>query len=149
MARVARTLRALLATCAAGACVPTTAPSSHAGASLLGEWRYTATQTAPADARLDGTFVVREQTGDRMAGTLDAVEDDARGLQRARRGALAGRADASGAVDFDVQLDGAVRRHVGRLAGDSLAGSWVDVPREGGGAVGAGRWAAGRTGVER
>lgn len=139
---------ALLAPVLLLACVAPTGVDGAAGPSLRGRWRYAATQHSPIDATVAGALVVGDQTAGRLAGTLDAVAHDPGGAARRQAGPLAGRLASTVAVDFDVQLDGAIRRHVGRLrttaVGDSLVGSWVDVPREGGAPLAAGEWRAAR-----
>jgi hypothetical protein len=137
---------AALAACigALAGCGGGTTDAGTPGVSVVGSWRYAAQQTAPAPAELQGALAVSEQTGARIAGALDVVETDARGLQRRLAGPLAGRTADSTTLDFDVTLGAATRRHVGRVRGDSLTGSWVEQPAGGGAPSASGSFRAAR-----
>ena len=101
-------------------------------------WRLVGAQTSPVDAELRGRLDLRMQGmqgmqgGTRVDGAYDVVQLDARGTERRVAGALSGRAVDAHTLDLDVQLDGATRRHVGRVRGDSLVGTWVELPLAGG-----------------
>lgn len=93
--------------------------------SVLGSWRYTATQNAPTPADLAGTLVFTTQCGTTLTGNLDVTEIDAQGFRR-RAGTLSGRTVDSLTLDFDVFLTNVGRRHVGALSGDSIQGTWIE-----------------------
>lgn len=93
---------------------------------LRGEWRYAATQGAPAGATLQGTLVVTRQAGTDFDGTLDVRETDARGQVRQLAGVVSGRALDATTLDFDAFLGLAGRRHVGTVASDTVTGSWLE-----------------------
>ncbi|WP_284351504.1 hypothetical protein [Roseisolibacter agri] len=150
MTRSSRAVRlSLLATLAgvpvlATACGRAATDPGRPGVPVVGSWRYVAQQTSPAPADLQGTLAVGEQSGARIAGALDVVETDARGLQRRLGGAMAGRTADSTTLDFDVAIGAGVRRHVGRVRGDSLTGSWIEQPVAGGAPVASGSFRAAR-----
>ncbi len=136
------TRTALLLLCGA-ACAVSTAPGSP-GVPVTGTWRYEARQLTPVDAELTGTLAITGQTGANVSGALDMTEVDARGTVRRLAGALAGRTLDSTTVDFDVTLATATRRHVGRVAGDSLTGSWIEQSAAGGPPTASGTFRAAR-----
>lgn len=90
-------------------------------------WEYTADQSTPDRIRIAGDVAITFQSGLRFDGAVDVVETDASGQGERRTGLLSGRFRDSLHVDFDVRLDVEVRRHVGRIGGDSLAGEWTQV----------------------
>jgi hypothetical protein len=57
---------------------------------------------------------------------LEVQETDAVGVQRSRAGAATGRALATPSVDFDALLSATPRRHVARIVGDAMEGTWVE-----------------------
>jgi len=97
-----------------------------AGVPVVGTWSYVGQQVSPGSANLSGALSFTEQTGARIGGTVDFIESDARGLQRRLAGPFAGRTADSTTVDFEIVLGAASRRHVGRVKGDSLTGTWVE-----------------------
>ena len=101
------------------------------GVPVVGSWRYSGRQTVPADADLTGTLSVTGQTGAQISGALDFIETDTRGLQRRVAGLLLGRTIDSTTLDFDVSLTAVTRRHVGRVVGDSIVGTWIEQPAGG------------------
>jgi len=96
------------------------------GVPVVGTWSYVGSQVSPGSANLAGALSFTEQTGARIGGTIDFVESDSRGLQRRLAGPFAGRTADSTTVDFEIVLGAASRRHVGRVKGDSLTGTWVE-----------------------
>ncbi len=92
---------------------------------LRGSWAYQAAQNAPSLA-LSGTLIVSGQNGGNFNGQLQVVETNQAGVQRQLSGIVTGTVPNAGTVDFDAFLEQSGRRHVGRVAGDSIAGSWLD-----------------------
>ena len=109
-------------------CTSPVAPGQ--GHDMLGTWRYSATQNAPT-ASLTGTLTVTSQTGSAFSGRLEVQETDAAGQLHTRAGATSGHALIAQSIDFDVLLGSAPRRHVARLAGDSIQGNWVEASVDG------------------
>jgi hypothetical protein len=93
---------------------------------LRGTWSYTATQVAPA-IELTGTMTVTHQSGVSFDAQLQVQERDAQGNVRTRSGIVSGRTLGDDGVDFDAFLDFGARRHVGRLHGDSITGTWAEL----------------------
>jgi hypothetical protein len=125
-------LTACLALVAAGACA-SPVDQGVQGADVRGTWSYSATQAAPA-AQLTGTLTVVRQEGSTFDAELEVQERDPQGNVRNWSAVVAGRTVGTDVVDFDVFVDAFARRHVGRVAGDSIIGTWAqldDVPRSG------------------
>lgn len=114
------------------------------GVPVIGTWRYAAQQDAPARADLQGALAIGEQSGARITGALDVVETDVRGQQRRLAGPMVGQSADSTTLDFDVTLGTGTRRHVGRVRGDSLTGSWIEQPVAGGAPTASGSFRAAR-----
>ena len=102
------------------------------GVPVLGTWTYSATQGSPSAAQLSGALAFSGQTGAQISGTLDVVETGVGGLQRRLAGPVSGRTVDSTTVDFDMLLGTISRRHVGQVRGDSITGTWVETPVDGG-----------------
>ena len=102
------------------------------GVPVIGGWNYVATQGSPSAAQLNGALAFSGQTGAEISGTLDVVEIGLGGQQRHLAGPVSGRTVDSTTLDFDMLLGAVARRHVGRVRGDSLTGTWVETPLEGG-----------------
>ena len=115
----------LVASLALAACKSPVDCAPPTSTNVLGAWGYTATQSAPATANLNGTLVFNTQCGNTLTGTLDVTESDAQGSRR-RTGTLSGRSVDSVTLDFDVFFTSTGRRHVGTLSGDSLHGTWIE-----------------------
>ncbi len=124
-------------------CIASTDVGS-AGVSVTGTWRYAGRQTVPADADLAGTLSFTTQVGATVAGALDVTETDFRGTPRRLTGAVAGRTVDSTTVDFDLVLSAVTRRHVGRVVGDSLTGTWIEQAVAGGAPTASGSFRAAR-----
>ncbi|HEX2778169.1 MAG TPA: hypothetical protein VHM30_01645 [Gemmatimonadaceae bacterium] len=116
---------AVLLAASAASCHDTTAPCATPSR-FAGSWRYVARQTSPGSATISGTLVVKTGACRSLQGSLDAVERDAQGVTTRVAGALDGHEVDSSSIAFDVYLPSATREHLGRLAGDSIAGSWID-----------------------
>ena len=121
---------ATLALVGAAACGGTTDPGAS-GTPVVGSWSYAGQQLSPAATTLTGVLTFNSQTGAQIAGSLDVVETDARGLQRRLAGPLAGRTADATTLDFEIVLGAASRRHVGRVSRDSLTGSWIETGTNG------------------
>jgi hypothetical protein len=116
---------------AAVACLGPTDPGKM-GVPVIGGWNYVATQGSPSAAQLNGALAFSGQTGAEISGTLDVVEIGLGGQQRRLAGPVSGRTVDSTTLDFDMLLGAVARRHVGKVRGDSLTGTWVETPLEGG-----------------
>jgi len=102
------------------------------GVPVIGSWSYVATQGSPSAAQLNGSLAFSGQTGAQISGTLDVVEIGVGGQQRRLSGPVSGRTVDSTTLDFDLLLGDVSRRHVGEVRGDSLTGTWVEMPLAGG-----------------
>ncbi len=120
-----------IATGAAVACLGPTDPGKM-GVPVVGTWSYVATQGSPSAAQLNGSLSFSGQTGAEVNGTLDVIEVGAGGASRRLSGPISGRTVDSTTLDFDLLLGDVTRRHVGLVRGDSLSGTWVETPVDGG-----------------
>jgi hypothetical protein len=116
---------------AAAACFRPTDPGKL-GVPVVGSWNYVATQASPSAAQLNGSLAFSGQGGSQISGTLDVIEIGAGGLRRRLAGPVSGRTVDSTTLDFDLLLGDVARRHVGQVRGDSLTGTWVETPLDGG-----------------
>lgn len=96
---------------------------------VVGVWRYTGSQTAPA-LSLDGTMSILQQSGGEISGSLTWTERDALDNLQLRGAQVAGRVIGLEDADFDVIIPDANRRHVARISanGDTIDGVWAAVP---------------------
>ena len=92
---------------------------------LAGQWRYAAEQTAPTRTVLTGTLSIDDQSGQRLDGSLTAIESSASG-SRALSGFVNGRTPDATTIEFQVEFGGGARVHQGRIRGDSIVGTWYD-----------------------
>lgn len=113
-----------LALCAMLAACTVPGEPAGDGAVVRGEWSFTGTQAAPS-ATLTGSLTIQSQQGDLITGTAGWDERDGFGAVRAAGGPVSGRVIGQDDVDFDIQVDGVMRRHVGRLVADTMEGNWV------------------------
>lgn len=120
---VAAIAGAMLATGVAGcrSSTDTGAPPIELG----GQWRYAAEQTAPTRTVLAGTLSVDDQSGQRLDGSLTAIESSATG-SRALSGFVNGRTPNATTIEFQVEFGGGARVHQGQIRGDSIVGTWYD-----------------------
>ena len=88
-----------------------------------GRWTYQAAQITPL-INMSGVLEIDEQAGRSFNGTATFTEVDGQGGQQARAGLVNGRLLGDDVLDFDIYVDGQIRRHVGRLAADSVTGTW-------------------------
>jgi hypothetical protein len=117
-------LACLLVACSAACSSPL--DDGVQGPDVLGTWSYSATQVAPA-AELEGTLTVIRQGGSAFDAILEVQERDALGNVRNRSATISGRTIAGDGIDFDAFMEGSARRHVGRVLGDSISGSWAEL----------------------
>jgi hypothetical protein len=104
--------------------------------SLAGRWQYSAVETGPAASTLDGTLVISHESGAAFQGLLDVTLVSTNGESRTLAGTVTGSAPSASVIDFDVALEAAPRRHVGRLSGDTIAGTWLRLSGDGASASG-------------
>jgi hypothetical protein len=112
------------------ACAGSTDPG-RPGVPVVGGWSYAGQQVAPGSASLTGAISFSTQSGSKISGSVDFVEIDSRGQQRRVAGPFSGRTVDSTTLDFEVVLGALSRRHVGRVKGDSLTGTWVESSGDG------------------
>ena len=106
---------------------------SQGGPDVLGAWSYSASQASPA-AQLNGTLTVVRQEGASFDARLEVQERDAQGNVRNWSAVVSGRTVGADVIDFDVYADALARRHVGKVSGDSITGTWAQLdaaPRSG------------------
>jgi len=92
---------------------------------LRGQWRYAAEQTAPTRSVLDGTLSIKDQSGQRLDGSMTVIESSAIG-SRALSGFVNGRTPDATTIEFQVEFGAGARVHQGRIRGDSIVGTWYD-----------------------
>jgi hypothetical protein len=113
----------LLTLLSTSACIDTATDASTV-ADVRGTWRYVGSQQAPA-VQLNGTLIIEEQEGDLLSGRANWEERTAQGMVQSVAGAVSGRVIELTDVDFDVRIGTDTRRHVARISGDTLRGTWV------------------------
>lgn len=119
---------ALLSACSDGA-------GTDAASPVSGMWHYSGTQVTPASAQLDGSLSWRgvASPAGGFEGTFLIVEVGASGQQQTLSGASAGQIVADTLADFDMDVSGADRHHLGVLRGDSISGMWTEIGGSGAG----------------
>lgn len=122
-----RTLVVALATLLSACMVPSTAPEI-----VEEQWQYAGSHRVPNTMQLDGLLSITRRSGERFEGSLDLRRTDPLGRVERVTGLVSGRSAAT-TLDFEATLDGAVIRHIGRVRGDSITGTWLD--DDGAGAV--------------
>lgn len=115
----------LLLAIAAAACATAT-DLGRPGIPVLGVWTYAGTRVSPNAATLSGSIAFNAQSGASISGAVDFVETDAVGQQRRVSGPFAGITVDSTTLDFEVVIGTLHRRHIGRVNGDSVTGTWVE-----------------------
>ena len=113
----------LLLALACGACASPT-DDSAATRDMRGVWAYNGGQASPV-LTVRGTLRIDQQSGSDFSGTAEFSETDVQGTQTNRAGVLSGRVVGNSAVDFDIYIENAPRRHVAALLTDSIAGTWA------------------------
>jgi len=94
--------------------------------SLVGRWQYSAVQTGASGGTMSGTLVIGQQSGASFQGSLDVSSTSSEsGEINSVAGTVSGSAPTAGTIDFDAFLEIAPRRHVAKLAGNILTGTWV------------------------
>jgi hypothetical protein len=89
-------------------------------------------QTGASGGTLNGTLVIGQQSGASFQGSLEVTSTSAEtGEVQSFAGTVSGSAPTVGAIDFDVFLEPLPRRHVARLVGDTLSGTWVRLSGQG------------------
>ena len=124
MRRVSRRLALAAALCIGAGCSSAT-DTGTPPVNIQGQWRYAAEQTAPQRTVIDGTLTIEWQGGHQLDGSLAAHETSLAGT-RAISGFVNGRVPDATTVEFQVELGGGTRLHQGRIAGDSIVGTWFD-----------------------
>jgi hypothetical protein len=89
------------------------------------QWRYEGEQRLPAALRLEGGLQLTRVGSDRFEGMLDVRRTDPVGQVQRVAGLVIGRRSVD-AMEFEATLDGSVVRHIGRVSGDSIVGTWFD-----------------------
>lgn len=117
-------LAGALALVGVGCQVPLASCPPHV--SVLGTWRYSAVQDAPAAARLSGTLEVTAESCEGFEGRIDVLEDDLLGGIRRVAGPVTGRV-VSTTLRFDAFLAAVPRQHIAALGADTIDGNWVAV----------------------
>jgi hypothetical protein len=92
---------------------------------VRGTWSYIANQSTPP-LDFQGSLSITEQDGASFSGRVELQEKDAQGTIRNRVGVVSGRVIARDAIDFDAFIGLEPRRHVARVAADSMFGSWAE-----------------------
>jgi hypothetical protein len=110
----------------AGGCEFTTGPNGPF-ADLVGEWELTGSQASPAFAYV-GTLEITGQDGETIVGQASWTEPDGMGGSLASGGPLNGLVIGTTDVDFDLEVEGGDRRHVGRIHSDTISGVWLQSP---------------------
>lgn len=107
-----------------GGCGLLTEPVSGDVADIRGTWALTGTQASPS-TQLVGTLAISTQQGADVAGTALWEETDGGGFSRLDGGAVSGRVLGQEDVDLDISSVDGERRFIGRIASDTISGSWV------------------------
>ncbi|MFL5528630.1 MAG: hypothetical protein ACJ791_04630 [Gemmatimonadaceae bacterium] len=109
----------------ASACLKSTEPQPSV-LDLNGSWSYTGVQTSPVRETLSGTLTISRESGTSFQGQVDLVGLNSQtGESRLLSGLVSGSASGSDVIDFDADVDGNPRRHVGQIVADTIAGTWV------------------------
>jgi len=97
---------------------------------VSGSWTYMGAQSFPEARALAGLVSwlgVRGGTGG-FEGNFQIVEEGPGGVSRSLAGIGSGVLLADTVADFDLEVAGVRRRHIGVLRSDSIKGSWVELP---------------------
>lgn len=113
------------------ACLKSTEPQPSV-LQLDGRWNFTGVQTGPVRETLTGTLTISRESGSSFQGRLDLVAVNTQtGESRVLGGLVSGAGNGS-VIDFDADLEGAPRRHVGEQVADTISGTWVGQSASGG-----------------
>jgi hypothetical protein len=98
---------------------------------LSGAWKYTGEQTAPVRATLTGTLTISRESGTSFQGRLDLISANQQtGQSTVLGGLVSGSESGVAVIDFDADVD-VVRRHLGQIVADTIAGNWVGTAPDG------------------
>ncbi len=89
------------------------------------QWRYAGEQRLPVALRLEGGLQLTPVSSARFEGLLDLRRTDPVGQVQRVAGLVIGRR-SNDAMEFEATLDGSVVRHIGRVSGDSISGTWFN-----------------------
>ena len=95
--------------------------------SLLGTWRYSGMQDAPASAALEGSLEITSESCDGFQGRLDVTQSAIAGATLHLAGPVSGRVISGNSVRFDAWVTAIPRQHVASLESGTVEGSWVKV----------------------
>jgi hypothetical protein len=112
------------------ACLKSTEPQPSV-LQLNGDWKYTGVQTGPVRETLIGTLTISLESGTSFQGSLhlDAT-NELTGAISSFNGLVSGAASGTNVIDFDANFD-TVRRHVGQILADTIAGNWIGTAPDG------------------
>jgi hypothetical protein len=129
-ARARMTLGALLfgSSFLLSACLKSTEPQASL-LDLSGTWHYTGVQTGAVRETLDGQLAITRESGMSFQGLLilQALNQQT-GLTRPLSGVVSGSESGIDVIDFDADIEGITRRHVGTIVADTIAGTWISAP---------------------
>jgi hypothetical protein len=107
------------------ACLRSTEPQASQ-LQLSGLWNYTGLQTGPVPETLTGTLTILRESGTSFQGNLVLTGVNGQtGIPRSLNGSVSGSESGTDVIDFDANLE-TPRRHVGRIVGDTITGTWID-----------------------
>lgn len=109
----------------AASCATTTAPGGSS-VDIQGRWHYAGTQTTGSATAYDGTVTITAQSGSKFNGGFDAQASTPAGGVVRVSGIVAGVLVTTTSIDFDLDLGDDVRRHVGKIRGDTISGAWAN-----------------------
>lgn len=110
------------------ACLKSTEPQASQ-LDLAGTWHYTGEQVGTVRESLDGTLTITRESGVSFQGqlVLQAVNQQS-GIARPLTGSVSGSQSGMDVIDFDSEIEGNTRRHVGTIVADTIAGNWISSP---------------------
>jgi hypothetical protein len=126
------------------ACSSPTSTCDAPDGGIVGQWSIRGSLDAPVRGTLTGSIAVASANCTDFQGVMDLVEVLATGETRRVAGPVSGTIVDGTLVHFEASLGGGSREHLGRIEGDSLAGSWVEAS---GVAAGSGQFGGRRLGA--
>jgi len=121
----------LVACLLVSACLKSTEPQPSV-LQLDGRWSFTGVQTGPVRETLSGTLTISRESGSSFQGRLDLVAVNSQTGESRVLGGLVSGAGSGSVIDFDADLEGSPRRHVGEQVADTISGTWVGQSSSGG-----------------